>query len=262
MQRPTLVGILNLTPDSFSGDGVAGEDALERAELLCDAGADILDLGAESTRPGATPLSAAEEWARLGPVLQGILAQRWRPRVRLSVDTRHYETAERALALGVELINDVGGLDDKAMAEVLEEHDCDVVVMHHLGLPADAAKTLPEVADVVAEVLRWKAEVTARAEARGIARHRLIYDPGIGFGKRAEQSMALVEQAAQLKSSGGRWLYGHSRKSFLKLLSDVPAEQRDGVTLQVSEQLVRAGIDYLRVHNVAAHTALFDRLCT
>jgi len=221
-------------------------------------GADIIDIGAESTRPGATPLNADEEWPRLAPVLEAIVVQGWRDRIRLSIDTRHAQTAARALALGAEIINDVGGLADDAMCETLEQHECDIVVMHALTIPADPAVTLPESADVIAEILAWKTRIMARAAAHGIGNHRLIYDPGIGFGKTAEQSLALITRAVELKKSGGRWLYGHSRKSFMKLLTDAPAEGRDALTRKFSQALADVGMDYLRVHDVAGHVRMFD----
>jgi dihydropteroate synthase len=196
MNRPAIMGILNVTTDSFSGDGRLAADAVKHAEKLVDCGADIIDIGAESTRPGAAPISAEEEWARLSPVLTGIIAYPWRARVRLSIDTRHATTASHALALGVDIINDVSGLIADGMAETLEEHECDIVLMHALGMPANPALTLPPKCDVVREILKWKAKVTERAVAHGIATHRLIYDPGIGFGKTAEQSLALIERAA------------------------------------------------------------------
>lgn len=258
MNRPAIMGILNLTPDSFSGDGVEAGDALKRGrELLAD-GADIIDLGAESTRPGAMPLLPEAEWARLEPVLYAINEQPWRQSVRLSVDTRHAVTASRALDVGVDFINDVSGFTDASMAEVLEEHECDIVVMHALSVPVDPARTLPETCDVVAEILAWKAQITARAQQHGVATHRLIYDPGIGFGKTAEQSLALIQRAAELKASGGRWLFGHSRKSFMKRMTDAPPEARDALTRQFSLDLAKAGIDYLRVHDVAGHANMFD----
>lgn len=262
MNRPAIMGIVNVTPDSFSGDGLLADAAVAYARLLMGAGADILDMGAESTRPNAKAIPEEEEWERLKPVLLRITDQEWRPRVRISIDTRHAQTAARALAIGVEIINDVSGLVDDAMLEVLEEHDCDIVVMHALSIPADPKVTWPENTDAVAEILQWKTQVTQHAASRGVASHRLIYDPGIGFGKTAEQSLALVERAAELKHSGGRWLYGHSRKSFMKLLSDAPAEARDELTLQFSEQLACDGIDYLRVHDVVGHVKWFDERCT
>lgn len=260
MNRPAIMGILNITPDSFSGDGVSAGEALQRARQLVDEGADIVDLGAESTRPGAIALTAEEEWARLELALLRLNEQSWRHRFRLSIDTRHALTASRALAIGIEIINDVGGLADDAMCETLEEHECDIVVMHSLTVPADPQVTLPTDCDVVAEILAWKAKLMARATAHGIGTHRLIYDPGIGFGKTAEQSLALVNRAAELKQSGGRWLFGHSRKSFMKLLADAPAGSRDELTRDLSKKLAQAGIDYLRVHDVVGHAAMFDGL--
>lgn len=258
MNRPAIMGIVNVTPDSFSGDGQLAEQAIAHAQMLVGEGADILDIGAESTRPGATPVSADEEWARLEPVLTGIVDAPWRAGVRLSVDTRHAQTAARALNLGVDIINDVGGLADHAMPETLEEHECNIVVMHALSIPANPALTLPEGCDVIAEILAWKEAVTSRAGAHGIANERLIYDPGIGFGKTAEQSLMLIHSANELVASGGRWLYGHSRKSFLKLvLKEEGVAARDAATLALSKQLTKARVDYLRVHNVALHVAEF-----
>lgn len=260
--RPALMGILNVTPDSFSGDGSLGEQAIARAKMLADAGADILDIGAESTRPGATPLTHAEEWARLEPVIASISTANWRDRVRISIDTRHAATAAAALPMGVDIINDVGGLNDDAMCRALEEYECDVVVMHALSLPADPNFTWPADVDAVAEMLKWKAVVASRAKAHGIATHRLIYDPGIGFGKTAEQSLALIERASELKASGGRWLFGHSRKSFMKLFTDAPPEGRDALTIEYSLKLADAGVDYLRVHDIAGHVKRLAIACT
>ncbi len=261
MKRPALMGILNVTPDSFSDGGRMGAAALAAAEALVRDGADILDIGAESTRPGAVAITAAEEWVRLSPVLTAIADASWRREVRVSVDTRHAETAARALAIGIEMINDVSGLVDPAMAELLGEHDCDVVVMHALGIPADPTITLPKDADVVAELLAWKVRASAQAEAQGIARERLIYDPGIGFGKTAVQSLALMLDAGRLVAGGGRWLYGHSRKSFLSLFAEVAPAERDALTRAFSAQLAAVDVPYLRVHDVAGHRAMFERLC-
>jgi dihydropteroate synthase len=260
MRRPILMGILNLTPDSFSGDGVLGADPLRRADEHAAAGADIIDLGAESTRPGAQPLDAATEWARLEPVLRVLSSRPWRGTVRLSIDTRHPETARQALALGADLINDVGGLMDPAMARVVAAHGCDLVVMHHLGLPADPLRVLPAQADPLEAVLRWRESVEAQARRSGIDPSRLWFDPGLGFGKNALQSLALVHAAPRLVAEGGRWLIGHSRKSFMRLFSEAPAAQRDDMTLLCSARLAHDGVQALRVHDVARHVAMFDRL--
>lgn len=262
MNRPALMGIVNITPDSFSGDGKLHEQAAQYALQLVADGADIIDFGAESTRPGAQMITDEQEWARLGPTLEAVLKKDIRTRARISIDTYHAQTASRALDLGANIINDVSGLDDIAMMDILSEVDCDIVVMHSLGVPANAVVTLPPDCDVVAQILEWKFAVTQKAIGRGVAKERLIYDPGIGFGKTAEQSLALIKAAATLKASGGRWLYGHSRKSFMKHLGAVEMAARDAMTLEFSEQLAEVGIDYLRVHDVAAHDALFRRLCT
>lgn len=261
MNRPALIGIINLTPDSFSGDGRSGYAALSHAAEQVAAGADILDIGAESTRPGAAVISAEEEWERLGPFLDQVMEQEWRPQVRLSVDTRHAQTARRVLAMGVEIVNDVSGLSSHAMRELLGEYDCDCVVMHALSLPADPGIVWDAHIDPVKEILTWKEQMLQQARKAGIAEERLIFDPGIGFGKMPAHSLKLMIEAKQLVESGGRWLYGHSRKSFMTLFTDAPARERDAVTLAFSAQLAEARVPYLRVHNVAAHQQMFAKLC-
>ncbi len=259
-KRPTVMGILNVTPDSFSGDGQLGSAAVDAAERLVEAGADMLDIGAESTRPKGIALDSEAEWERLNPVLEVLAGRPWRGRVRLSIDTRHARTAARALALGVDCINDVTGLADAAMLDVLRGQGCDVVVMHALSVPVDPALTLPADCDVLQEILRWKTAVTGKAVAAGLDPARLVYDPGIGFGKTAGQSLALMHGAAVLVGTGGRWLFGHSRKSFLKLFTDAEAGQRDDLTLAFSAQLADAGVHIVRVHAVGRHVRLFEQL--
>jgi dihydropteroate synthase len=260
MKRPALMGILNVTPDPFSGDGLLGPAAVAATARLVAEGVDVLDIGAESTRPNALALDSDAEWARLQPVLDALAQQAWRGRVRISVDTRHAETAARALAWGVDTINDVTGLADPAMLDVLKAQPCEVVLMHALTVPVDPAVTLPAGCNVVQEILQWKAAVSAKAAAAGLAPERLVYDPGIGFGKTAPQSLALVNGAKQLVDSGGRWLFGHSRKSFLKLFTDAGAASRDDLTLATSAQLAAAGVHVLRVHAVRRHVELFAQL--
>ncbi len=259
-RRPLVMGILNITPDSFSGDGVMGQAALDAAARLADEGADVIDLGAESTRPGAMPLTADEELRRLMPVLEAVASVPWRQRVRISVDTRHAQTARVAMASGAEIVNDESGLGSPDMSDALAAGGADVVVMHSLGLPANPRQTLPKEVDVVAEILRWKEALAAQAAAHGISPQRLIFDPGIGFGKTAAQSLALMHAASELVASGGRWLIGHSRKSYLGLFTDQPAASRDDLTLAFSAALADAGVHMLRVHNVGRHIELFRRL--
>lgn len=248
-KRMQLMGIINITPDSFSDDGMlTTEDVVKRFERLVDDGADIIDIGAESTRPGAVALAHQEEWTRLEAPLQAIMQHPLRQRVSISVDTRHWQTAERALMMGADIINDVSGLSDASMIALLKDALCDIVVMHSLTIPADKNATLPENVDPIAVVLRWK----KRMVSLGISEQRLIFDCGIGFGKTIAQSRTLIEQFGELKASGGRWLMGHSRKSFL----NVPMEMRDAATLEISKQLAVQGVDIIRIHDVAGHYGL------
>lgn len=256
-----LMAIINLTPDSFSGDGIAPDQALARFVAAVEAGAEYIDLGAESTRPGAQVLSDAEEWARLAPALQAITAHPLRKKIRLSVDSYHPATIRQALALGVDVINDVSGLRDAQMLTLAASHTGDVVAMHALTVPADKAVTLPKDADVIAEILRWRDVVLTRARAAGVDAQRLLFDPGIGFGKTPQQSFQIILRAGELVNSGGRWLFGHSRKSFLSLVTPAEGAARDEATALVSAFLSQSGVHVLRVHDVARHRVLLDGLC-
>ena len=258
---PVWMGIVNLTPDSFSDGGeLEGVGAIEAhvAELVT-AGAQLIDIGAESTRPGATLLTADEEWARLEPAL-GRLVDRYRSEVlrpRLSVDTYHAETARRALVLGVDVVNDVSGLSTSAMLELAATSGADFVAMHNLGLPADKARTLPADQDPTAAVERWLEERLEAWERAGLDLSRIVFDPGIGFGKNALQSLQLLRNVERLHRFGLRLLVGHSRKSFMHQAAAADRLDRDLFTVGVSLRLCSAGVDILRVHNIAAHTAAY-----
>jgi dihydropteroate synthase len=250
MASTKLVGIINVTPDSFS-DGnrhFSPRDALAAIAKMAGDGADVIDIGAESTRPGATPLSYEEEWARLEPVLSELssLSLPW------SVDTRHAATAQKALDLGAYWINDVSGFSDPAMIEAVKPYGCKLVVMHSLSVPADKAKILPADADVVAEVLVWAHTRIGYMTTQGIAKDRLIFDPGIGFGKTGPQSWHILESIDRFKELAVPILIGHSRKSFLAN-SEM---NRDVATLEASRDLIIRQADYLRVHDVPAHRRL------
>lgn len=260
MTRTALMGIVNLTPDSFSGDGLGAHQALARSAQLVEEGAHWLDLGAESTRPGAQAVDARTEWARLEPVLHDVARAPWRHRIGLSVDTRHASTAARALDLGANLINDVSGLRHSEMRAVLKHAQCDIVVMHALVVPADPAVVWPADQDPVASIQAWAQQVSQLAADHGIDPQRLIFDPGLGFGKTWAQSIELIHAAPRLLAGGGRWLYGHSRKGFLRLVQDQAAPQRDPVTLALSTGLILAGVHLLRVHDVGAHRRLLEQL--
>lgn len=261
MSRPQIMGIINRTPDSFSGDGsVSVPETMARIDAMLEQGADIIDLGAESTRPGAAAMGEGEEWARLEPVLQALAKHPARNDFYLSLDSYRPSTVEKALDFGIELVNDVSGLRSDAMLQVLSRWDGDIVVMHALTVPADAEITWDSSVDAVAEILRWKQAMHQRAASVNIDATRLIFDPGIGFGKTAAQSLNLIAHAGELVDSGGRWLIGHSRKSFMKALAADPAD-RDGPTLAMSALLAQTGVHILRVHEVGRHKALLDSLC-
>jgi 2-amino-4-hydroxy-6-hydroxymethyldihydropteridine diphosphokinase/dihydropteroate synthase len=256
-----LMGIINVTPDSFSDGGMLIDvsSTIKHAHSLVNAGANLLDIGAEATGPHAKPLDAKTEWQRLEPILIGILAEKKQMLIppKISVDTRHARTAKQALDLGVDWINDVSGLSDPLMRDIIKNSTGDVVIMHQLGIPENNNIHLPLSQDPVACVYDWAEAQLEFLQQQGIASERVVVDIGIGFGKTAQQSMRLLQQVSQFKKLGTRLLVGHSRKSFLKLFTDKAAPQRDIETLPVSLYLSRAGIPYLRVHNVELTSRAF-----
>lgn len=258
---PLWMGIVNLTPDSFSDGGELAEwPQIERhIDAMTEAGAQILDFGAESTRPGAAPLTANAELARLLPVLERVLAKLADDPLRplISIDTYHTEVAARALALGVDMVNDVGGLTAPAMLELAATGTAQWIAMHNLGLPADPARTLPADGDAVAEVERWletRLELWSRA---GLDLARVVFDPGVGFGKNPLQSLALLRGIDRFLRYPLRCLVGHSRKSFMLGFASADRAERDLATVGASLRLCAAGVDILRVHNVAAHATAY-----
>lgn len=258
IDTPQLVGILNITPDSFSDGGkfAAMDAALEHAHSLLHSGAEIIDIGAESTGPHATPLSPDIEWQRLEPVIKHLLSEKSRFLVppKISIDTRHPGTAEKALALQVDWINDVSGLDNLLMQQVVKNSDCDIVFMHHLGVPVDKNNFLPHDADVIDLLYRFAEE---RLQTLNIDPARLIFDVGIGYGKTPAQSIELLKNISVFQKLGVRLLVGHSRKSFLSHYTDQPAAERDLETLVISLALANQAVDFLRVHDVRSHARAY-----
>jgi 2-amino-4-hydroxy-6-hydroxymethyldihydropteridine diphosphokinase/dihydropteroate synthase len=259
-QIPLWMGILNVTPDSFSDGGRfetwPAVDA--QADALVAGGASFIDVGAESTRPGATPLDAEQEWQRLERVLEPLMDKHASSplRPRLSVDTYHPATARRALALGVDVINDVGGLASPEMLELAATTDRDWIAMHNLGLPADRARTLPVDRDPVVEVERWLERRLDEWQRAGLDLGRILFDPGIGFGKNPLQSLRLLRGIERFERYGLRILVGHSRKSFMHGLA-ANAADRDLFTIGASLRLCSRNVEILRVHDVAAHAAAY-----
>ncbi len=250
-----LVGILNLTPDSFSDGGKfqSPDAALEQTRRLIAEGTQILDIGAESTRPGAMVIKPDEEWKRIEPVLETLNSHLKRP-LQLSLDTRNSEVATRAIQKGIHWINDVSGFSDPKMIEAVRTSSSDLVMMHSLTVPAERDKVLPHNCDPTSTLLEWAEKRIDELTASGIDRDRLIFDPGLGFGKTPEQSWEILRKVDRLHDLGIRILIGHSRKSFLSTLTSLPASGRDIETLTLTLQLAAKGIDYIRVHDVGLNT--------
>jgi dihydropteroate synthase len=249
-----LMGIVNLTPDSFSDGGLYEEPvaAFRRIRELVEEGASLIDLGAESTRPGARLLEPKQEWLRFEPILNEVkrgLSQEY-PWIKWSIDTRHSETARLAREYGIHWFNDVSGGASSQMIELWAESSQQVCFMHSLSLPADPKVHLPEDADPVQSLLIWANEKRSFFESFGIQPDRLIFDPGIGFGKTADQSVMILNRVSEFRKAGWRVLVGHSRKSFLKLVTQSDPQQRDVETEVLSTKLSENSCDYLRLHDV------------
>lgn len=260
-----VMGILNVTPDSFSGDGLissppdlrGGASALEQARHFVAAGADILDVGGESTRPGAEPVAAAEELARVLPVIQALTAEF--PAVLISMDTYKATVAEAALKAGAHIINDVWGLRaDPKLAAVVKRFNAPVILMHNRSNPktAEIRDRLGgryvgvEYADLLEDVKRELLASVAIAQAAGIPDDKIILDPGIGFGKTVEQNLELLNRLGEIRALGYPILLGASRKSFIGYTLDLPPDQRvEGTAATISVGITR-GADIIRVHDV------------
>jgi dihydropteroate synthase len=250
--RPWVMGIVNLTPDSFSGDGLAEAGpgaAVARAEAMLAAGADILDIGGESTRPGAEPVPAEEEIRRILPVIRALA-----PRAPVSVDTRHAATMAAALASGARIVNDVTALrHDPDAARVVAEAGAPVVLMHMRGLDPRTMQDDPRYADVALEVARFLRERVEAAERAGIPRERIALDPGIGFGKTLAHNLALLDRLPLLAGLGLPLLVGVSRKGSIGRLSGVAERGVARMPGSLAAGLFAAarGAAILRVHDVA-----------
>lgn len=243
--RPQVMGIVNATPDSFSDGG--SYDPAAQGEALRAAGADLLDIGGESTRPGAVEIAPADEIARILPVI-GAMAGR----LPLSVDTRKAEVARAALAAGAGMVNDVSGFDfDPALPRLVAEAGVPVCLMHAQGLPADMQRD-PRYDDVLLDVYDALAARVARAVAAGIARHRIVVDPGIGFGKTEAHNLAILRRISLYHGLGCPILLGVSRKRFIGRIGGAePAAARGPGSLAVTLAAVAQGVQIHRVHDVA-----------
>ncbi len=251
-ERTYVMGVLNVTPDSFSDGGnfSSVEKAVAHGLALAAAGADVVDVGGESTRPGAAEVPQDEELRRVLPVIQGLRAQ---SEVPLSIDTRKAAVAEAALAAGAALVNDVTGFTaDAGLAAVAARAGAAACLMHMQGTPRTMQQA-PHYQDVVAEVLEALAASVAQAEAAGIPRRRIWVDPGIGFGKTLDHNLFLLHHLQELRLLGCPIVLGTSRKAFLGALAGgKPADRRlPGTVASLAAAAVAAGVDVVRVHDVA-----------
>jgi dihydropteroate synthase len=270
-KRTLVMGVVNVTPDSFSDGGqfLNPDEAIRHGLQLLDEGADILDIGGESTRPGAAvapgepagpkrlPVSAEEELRRVLPVIEGL--RKRRPDAVLSVDTYKAEVAQRAVVAGAEIVNDVSGLRwDAGMAAALAGLECGVVLMHTRGVP-EHWRTQPPPEDIVAEVVKDLAESVDWARGAGVARERIVLDPGFGFGKNFEENYPLLAHLDRLAHLGFPLMAGPSRKSFLgrtaghrTIGGDLPPDRRLNATVAAVTASVLKGAHVVRVHDVLA----------
>ncbi len=251
-ERTLVMGIVNVTPDSFSDGAMfaSTEDAVAHGARLVDEGADLVDVGGESTRPGSDPIEVDEELLRVVPVIEGLVKAR--PDTPLSVDTRKPEVASAALHAGASVVNDIAGGRNSALLETVSRSGAGVVLMHMLGEP----KTMqddPRYDDVVAEVHEFLRERIEAAVFAGIPEERICIDPGIGFGKTVDHNLALLRAVPALRMLGAAVMVGASRKGFIGTLTGVedPAARLEG-SLAVAVLAAAHGADLVRVHDVGA----------
>jgi dihydropteroate synthase len=250
LSQPRVMGIVNVTPDSFSDGGrhASTTAALVHCEQLLREGADILDIGGESTRPGADPVSVEAELARVMPVLEGAL----KLGVPVSIDTAKTEVMQAALALGVDIVNDVNALRAPGAIEcVAANAGCGVCLMHMQGEPR-SMQASPAYGDVVGEVAGFLAERADALRAQGVDAERIVLDPGIGFGKTVAHNVALLARQQELSSLGYPLLVGWSRKSSLGVITGRPAGERLVASVAAALAAVQHGAQIVRVHDVAA----------
>jgi dihydropteroate synthase len=249
LDRTQIMGILNVTPDSFSDGGryLDPETAIRHGLDMADHGADILDIGGESTRPGSDPVSAEEEWRRIGPVIHGLAGKVGVP---LSVDTMKPEVAEQAIEAGAAIVNDVSGMRDPAMVRLVASRRVGVVAMHMLGDPKTMQEH-PTYADVVKEVRASLGDRVRGLKAAGVPPEAIAIDPGVGFGKAVEHNLALLRHLDRLVDLGHPVVVGVSRKSFIERLGGGGAGERLPGSLAAAVLAVARGAHVVRVHDVA-----------
>ncbi|MEE9190272.1 MAG: dihydropteroate synthase [Candidatus Neomarinimicrobiota bacterium] len=248
---PLIMGILNLTPDSFSGDGLFMDvdKAVKHALILEKDGADIIDIGGESTRPGSESIDIQEELERVLPVIENLREQ---TEMLISIDTYKAQVADQAIKAGADIINDISGLMfDKQMAAISVKHNAWVVIMHIKGTPKDM-QVNPVYEDLIKELKEYFITRINYAVAMGISREKIIVDPGIGFGKKWRDNFILIRELSVFKELGLPILVGPSKKSFIGMALDLPVDDRlEGTAAAVTASVLN-GADIIRVHDVKA----------
>jgi len=248
-RRTVIMGILNVTPDSFSDGGsfFHSEEAVAQALQMQQDGADIIDIGGESTRPGSAPVTLDEELDRVIPIIEKLAPELQIP---ISIDTYKAGVARQALQAGAKIVNDISGLRfDPQMASTIANFNAGVVIMHIKGAPRDMQKN-PYYNDVIAEISEYLTASADLAIHEGIKKAQIVIDPGIGFGKRLEDNLEIIRNLAKFKILGYPLLVGPSRKSFIGAILDLPVEQRLEGTIAASAACILNGANILRVHDV------------
>lgn len=253
-----IVGILNITPDSFSDGGKFNslDAALKQTQKLINDGADVIDIGAESTRPTATKISAAEEWSRLEKILPEIIAliKKSAPQIKTSIDSYHFETLVKSFETGVDIMNDVSGLSDDRIVDFIARNHIETILMHHEKIPAVPDSIINRNINLIPAMLRWFEQKISYLEQKGVQKSQLILDPGIGFGKDAMQSIRILKNIEQFRKFKMPIYVGHSKKSFLEEVK--VAGDRAEKTLVISKYLMLRNTDFIRVHDVSEHVKL------
>lgn len=246
---PLIMGILNVTPDSFYDGGkyFHRDDAISRGMKLVEDGADIIDIGGESTRPGSVPISEEEELKRVIPVIEELSK---RTSVPISIDTYKSRVAEAAIDAGAQIVNDISGMKfDEKMAQVVAEKGVPVVIMHIKGTPRDMQNN-PYYEDIIQEIFNYFEDRISFAVSRGIAENKIIIDPGIGFGKRPEDNLFLIKNLGSFKIFGKPIMIGVSRKSFIGKILNLPPEERLEGSISATLYALSEGAKVVRVHDV------------
>lgn len=262
-----IVGILNITPDSFSDGGKFNsfEGAINHLQEMLSQGADMIDIGAESTRPNATPISADEEWARLENILPKIIAhvkkfnQENNKNIKTSIDSYHFETIEKSCKLGIDIINDVSGMADEKTAILAAKTGVGVILMHNLSIHADPEIIVNPHINLTQEILNWGRKKLDYLLEKGVKKSQIIFDLGIGFAKNHEQSIRIIKNIQAYKALGLPLYIGHSKKGFLDKI-DFSDYEKNGKkldksqkTLIISDFLIKNNVDFIRVHDVGLH---------